>query len=133
MIHTATIHQGSQYVISSTMDYDPLVQPQELDDWMAANGDFYLRRSMRKQARLWSQREYNESVTRYNHDIFSEDDLMVGGDLKLPGVGCRVRTDMAAYAHLMQVKKLVGDWHVGRNTSRTPRVRPRHLLPGLRR
>ncbi|WP_417249905.1 hypothetical protein [Celeribacter sp.] len=111
MIHTATVHQGSQYVVSSTMDYDPDVQPEDLDEWMAVNGDFTLPRSMRKQARLWSHREYAESVARYNNDIISEDDLMVGGDLQLPGVGSRVRTDIAAYAHLMQVKKRVGKWY----------------------
>lgn len=111
MIHTATVHQGSQFVVSSTLDYDPDVPPEELDEWMAISGDFALPRSMRKQARLWSHREYAESATRYNNEIFSKDDLMVGGDLQLPGVGSRVRTDMAAFAHLMQVKKLVGDWY----------------------
>ncbi|MEP2182867.1 hypothetical protein [Roseibium sp.] len=78
---------------------------------MTASGDFLLPRSMRKQARLWSHREYTESAARHNQEIFSKDDVMVGGDLQLPGGGSRVRTDVAAYAHLMQVKKLVGDWH----------------------
>ena len=109
LIHSCTVHQGSQYVMASTVDYDPKTDPVAIDDWMQEIEDFDLPRSMRQQSRVWSHREYSMTAMKLNREIFSKDDLMVGGDLKLPGVGSRVRTDMAVYAHLMHVKKRLGN------------------------
>lgn len=40
---------------------------------------------------------------------FSKDDLAIAGRLRLPGSGCRVRGDAFKFAHMMMVKKLVGE------------------------
>ncbi|MFX4300323.1 hypothetical protein [Pseudosulfitobacter pseudonitzschiae] len=108
LLHMATVHQGSQFVVAATVDYDPSVSPGRLDEEMIRSGDFALPRSMRQQARLWSAREYESGLMRMNRAIFSEDDLAVGGQWRLPGTGSRVRTDIFMHAHMMLVKKLLG-------------------------
>ena len=39
MLHTATVHKGSQIVVAATMDYDPDVGPRELQERMEAIGE----------------------------------------------------------------------------------------------
>ena len=90
-LHLCTVHQGSQYVLASTLDYDPDISTEEVDNYMESVGDFDRPLSMRSQARLWSKREYERSVMSQNATIISQDDLWVGNGLKLPGTGCRVR------------------------------------------
>jgi len=40
---------------------------------------------------------------------FSKDDIATAGKLRLPGHGSRVRGDAFKFAHMMLVKKLIGD------------------------
>ncbi|NVO24992.1 hypothetical protein [Donghicola mangrovi] len=108
LLHMATVHQGSQFVVAATTDFDPGVSMEDIEDEMLASGDFELPRSMRSQARVWSASEYLRMVMKINRSIRSEDDLLVGGSWHLPGEGARVRTDILMYAHMMLVKKLLG-------------------------
>jgi len=109
LLHMATVHKFSQFVVAATVDYDPSVSPDELEDWMGDYGDFELPRSMRTFARLWARSEYQDSLLRSQGTLFSKDDLAVAGKLHLPGRGCRVRGDAFKYAHMMKVKKLIGE------------------------
>ncbi|WP_147094954.1 hypothetical protein [Roseovarius sp. TE539] len=109
MLHTATVHKGSQFVVAATMDYDPDVDPRELQERMEEIGDFAKPRSMREHGRLWAYDEYLDSVKRELHGVFSKEDLAAGGDLMLPGRGSRVRADAAMYAHLMLVRRKIGN------------------------
>ncbi len=108
LLHRATVHKYSQFVVASTVDYDPAVDPRDLQEAMEQCGDFEINRSMRKHARLWSYKEYSQSLARQMLLGHSIDDLAVGGELKLPGHGTRVRGDAFQYAHMMLVKKLIG-------------------------
>lgn len=109
LLHMATVHQGSQFVVAGTVDYDPSVSMQSIEDQMAANGDFALPRSMRKQARVWSATEYLALSLASNKALLSPEDMMVGSLWHLPGEGARVRTDIFMYAHMMLVKKQLGN------------------------
>ncbi len=40
---------------------------------------------------------------------FSKNDIATAGKLRLPGHGSRVRGDVFKFAHMMPVKKLIGD------------------------
>lgn len=108
LLHMATVHQGSQFVMASTVDFDPEVSMEAVEEEMQLSGDFTLPRSMRRQARVWSASEYLQMVLGLNRSLRSEDDMMVGGSWHLPAVGARVRTDIFMYAHMMLVKKLIG-------------------------
>lgn len=108
LLHMATVHQGSQFVVAATIDYDPDVSMSDMEERMIAVGDFSLPRSMRRNARVWSAEEYYAAMKRLNSNIFSKDDLLVGGSWFLPAEGARVRTDIFMHAHMMLVKKLIG-------------------------
>lgn len=108
LVHMSTVHSGTQFVVASTVDYDPDVSAEEVDREMEACGDFLLPRAMRRHARLWSEREYRDAVLRGLPGFFGSDDMAVGGRLKLPGKGARVRSDAFMYAHIMLVRKMTG-------------------------
>lgn len=108
LLHMATVHKFSQFVVASTVDYDPDVDPVELEKLMDACGDFDLNRCMRRHGRLWAATEYTSSLLRSHGHKFSEDDLATAGKFKLPGHGSRVRGDAFKFAHMMLVKKLIG-------------------------
>lgn len=108
LLHMATVHQGTQFVVAATVDYDPSMSADEVDRQMEACGDFGLPRSMRKHARLWSAREYRNAIMRGLPGIFAPEDIATGGQFRLPGRGARVRGDAFMYAHMMLVRKLVG-------------------------
>lgn len=108
LLHTATVHQESQFVVASTIDYDPEVDPTDLQERMEAVGDFQKPRSMRRHGRLWAHDEYLQSLQRGLPGIFTQEDLATGGAFMLPGRGSRVRGDAAMYAHLMLVRKKIG-------------------------
>jgi len=52
LLHMATVHRRTQFVIASTVDYDPDVDPEKLEAAMVAAGDFTKVRARRKHARL---------------------------------------------------------------------------------
>ncbi len=108
LLHMATVHKSSQFVVAATIDYDPDIDPEELEKAMDAVGDFAKPRSMRRFARLWPASEYRASVAKRLRHIFTREDLAAGGKYELPGRGSRVRGDIFHYAHMMLVKKLVG-------------------------
>ncbi len=108
LLHMATVHKSSQFVVAATIDYDPDVDPDELEKAMDAAGDFARPRSMRRFARLWPASEYRASVSKRLPHIFTREDLAAGGKYELPGRGSRVRGDIFHYAHMMLVRKLVG-------------------------
>lgn len=108
LLHMATVHKSSQFVVAATVDYDPDVDPDDLEAEMEAVGDFAKPRSMREHARLWPAREYQASVMGSLPHIFTKEDLAAGGKYNLPGRGSRVRGDVLHYAHMMLVKKLIG-------------------------
>jgi hypothetical protein len=95
-------------VVASTVDYDPDVAVEDVDEAMFRCGDFLLPRAMRKHARLWSDREYMDAMLRSLPGFFNTEDPMTGGKMKLPGKGSRVRNDAFMYAHVMLVRKLTG-------------------------
>lgn len=109
LLHMATVHKFSQFVVAATVDYDPTVSPIEIEKMMEECGDFALARCMRRHGRLWAASEYQDSLMRSQNARFSKDDIATAGQLQLPGVGCRVRGDVFKHAHMMFVKKLVGD------------------------
>lgn len=108
LLHMATVHRSSQFVVASTVDHDPDVDPDDLEAAMTAAGDFAKPRSMRDHARLWPASEYQAAVMRQLPNIFTQEDLAAGGRFNLPGRGSRVRGDVFHYAHMMLVKKLIG-------------------------
>lgn len=108
LLHMSTVHKGSQFVVASTVDYDPDVSVEEVDKAMESCGDFLRPRSMRQHARLWSEREYRDAVMRGLPGFFGPEDMAAGGRLKLPGKGARVRGDAFMYAHIMLVRKMIG-------------------------
>lgn len=108
LLHMSTVHNGTQFVVASTVDYDPDVSPEDVDEAMSACGDFLLPRSMRRHARLWSEREYVSSVMRGLPGLFTPEDQAAGGMFKLPGKGSRVRGDVFTYAHVMLVRRMIG-------------------------
>ncbi len=107
-LHMATVHKFSQFVVAATVDYDKSIAPEDLEGAVTQCGDFALPRSMRKNARLWATSEYDDSLVCSQGNLISEDDLAVVGKLRFPGDGCRVRGDAFKFAHMMQVKKLIG-------------------------
>lgn len=109
LLHMATVHKFSQFVVASTVDYDPSISPEQIEEMMRSCGDFDLNRSMRRHARLWAATEYQNSLLRVQGKLFSKEDLATAGPLQLPGSGCRVRGDAFIYAHMMLVKKLIGN------------------------
>jgi len=109
LLHMVTVHKFSQFVVAATVDYDASVAPDDLEQEMNDCGDFILARSMRRHGRLWAASEYQDSLIRTQGGLLSEDDLAVAGALRLPGHGSRVRGDAFKFAHMMLVKKLVGD------------------------
>lgn len=108
LLNMCTVHKFSQFVVASTVDFDPKISPDEIEEFMNACADFDKPRSMRRHARLWAHSEYEDSLIRSQSTALSEDDLAVLGRLKLPGNGSRVRGDAFKYAHTMLVKKLIG-------------------------
>ena len=40
LLHMSTVHNGSQFVVASTVDYDPEVSVGEVDNAMEKCGDF---------------------------------------------------------------------------------------------
>lgn len=84
LLHMATVHKFSQFVVAATVDYDESITPEDLEDKMAECGDFTLPRSMRKNARLWAATEYTDSLVRSQSKLISKDDLAVAGELRLP-------------------------------------------------
>ena len=108
LLHMATVHQGSQFVVAATIDCDPAISARQVDKNRESSGEFALPRSMRQQARLRSAGEYEAAMQRLNPGVFSKDDLAVGGQWLLPGTGSRVSTDIFLYAHMMLVKKRIG-------------------------
>lgn len=108
MVHMSTVHGGTQFVVASTVDYDPDFSAEEVDQNMEACGDFLLPRAMRRHARLWSEREYRDAVLRGLPGFFGPEYMAAGGRLKLPGKGARVRGDAIMYAHIMLVRKMIG-------------------------
>ncbi|MBT2131007.1 hypothetical protein [Aliiroseovarius lamellibrachiae] len=109
LLHMATVHKFSQFVVAATVDYDASISPEDLESAMEGCGDFDLPRSMRKHARLWSATEYQGSLMRSQGVRFSKDDIATAGKLLLPGHGSRVRGDAFKFAHMMHVKKLIGE------------------------
>lgn len=108
LLHMATVHKFSQFVVAATVDLDESATPEALEEAMEQCGDFALPRSMRRHARLWAHSEYQDSLLRSQSGLLSKDDLAIAGKLRLPGRGCRVRGDAFKFAHMMMVKKLVG-------------------------
>lgn len=108
LLQMSTVHAASQFVVASTVDYDPDVAVEDVDEAMFRCGDFLLPRAMRRHARLWSEREYMDAMLRSLPGFFNAEDPMTGGKMKLPGKGSRVRNDAFMYAHVMLVRKLTG-------------------------
>ena len=107
LLHMSTVHKGSQFVVASTVDYDPDVSVEDVDKAMESCGDFFKPRSMRQHARLWSEREYRDAVMRGLPGFFGPEDMASGGRLKLPGKGARVCGDAFMYAHIMLVRSVM--------------------------
>jgi len=108
LLHMSTVHNGTQFVVASTIDYDPGTSVEAVDAAMEACGDFLLPRSMRRHARLWSEREYRDAIIRGLPSFFGPEDRAAGGRFSLPGNGARVRGDAFMYAHIMLVRKMIG-------------------------
>ncbi|WP_022704069.1 hypothetical protein [Pseudorhodobacter ferrugineus] len=108
LLHMWTVHNGSQFVVASTVDYDPKVSVGEVDNAVEKCGDFLKPRPMRQNARLWSEREYRDAVMRGLPGFFDPEDMASGGRLKLPSKGARVRGVALIYAHIMLVRKMIG-------------------------
>lgn len=58
LLHMATVHKFSQFVVAATVDLDESTTPEALEEAMEQCGDFALPRSMRRHARLWAHSEY---------------------------------------------------------------------------
>lgn len=108
LLHMATVDRWSQFVVAATVDYDPDVSPDDLEEKMQAAGDFAKTRPMRAYGRLWPRSEYEDSLIRGLPESFTDEDRAIGGKLHLPGKGSRVRGDIFTYAHMMLVRSLVG-------------------------
>ena len=108
LLHMSTVHGGTQFVVASTVDYDPDVAPGDVEERMLSCGDFELPRSMRRHARLWSEREHLSSAMRALQGFCGPEDLATGGMLELPGKGSRIRGDAFQHAHVMLVRKMIG-------------------------
>lgn len=108
LLHMATVERWSQFVVAATIDYDPDVHPADVEKMYAAAGDATKPKAMRTQARLWPLSEYQDSILRGLAGHFTKEDRAVGGELRLPGTGSRLRGDVFSYAHMMLVRKLVG-------------------------
>jgi len=52
---------------------------------------------------------------RSKQDIFTPQDIAIGGKYKLPGSGSRFRGDVFQYAHMMLVKRLIGTEYITAN------------------
>lgn len=63
---------------------------------------------MRRHGHVWAVSEYQNSLMRSQGKHFSKDDIATAGKMKLPGHGYPVRGDAFKFAHLMNVKRLVG-------------------------
>lgn len=107
---TQHVHRAaaSQFVVASTVNYDPDVAIEDVAEAMLQCGDVRLPRAMRRPARLWSEKKYMDAMLRSLPGFFGTEDPMTGGKMKLPGKGSRVRNDAFMYAHVMLVRKLVG-------------------------
>ena len=98
--HICTVARDSNFVIASTTDVDPDVQPEAIEKVMEIVGDFDKPRSMRENARVWFASEYLKHL-RDKHDALNktqnrpEDDALspLQEDVKLLERAARVRQD----------------------------------------
>ncbi len=122
--HICTVARDSNYVVASTTDVDPDVQPAAIEKVMEIVGDLEKPRSMRENARVWFATEYLKNL-RDKHDALNKSR---GGtekgaftaseeDVKLLEKAARVRQDAAEFAHIMLVKKKLGSKYAKLNFS----------------
>ncbi|MGI1662381.1 transposase [Palleronia sp. KMU-117] len=109
--HAATVERSTSYIVASTTDYDPDLDPQETERAMLINGDFFVPRAWRDCARTWTYSEYVDSITRGATNQPTPPGPPPN-HITLPGKGSRIRAETFQTAHMMLVKKLVGqDFH----------------------
>jgi hypothetical protein len=109
--HAATVERSSSYIIAATTDYDPDTDPRETERAMLINGDFFVPRAWRECARTWTYSEYVDSITRGATNQPAPPGPPPN-HITLPGTGSRIRAETFQTAHMMLVKKLVGqDFH----------------------
>lgn len=109
LLHMATVHEFSQFVVAATVDLDEGTTPEAMEEAMEQRGSFALPRSMRPHARLWAHFGHQDLLLRSQPGLLSKDDLASAGRLRLPGRGCHVRGDAFRFAQMMMVKKFVGE------------------------
>ncbi len=96
LLHMATVHPGTQFVVAGTVDYDPSISVDELYRQMEQRGDFGLPRSMRKHARLWSAPEYSDAIMRGLPGILAPEGIATGGQFRPPGLAAAISALSAA-------------------------------------
>jgi len=112
--HMCTVHSSSKYVVASTTDVDPEVHPVAVQKAMELTQDFNKPRSMRDNARIWFAQEY-VSYIRDKHDATNSstahdrEPYSIDEDIQLLEKAARVRQDAAEFAHIMLVKKKLGN------------------------
>lgn len=113
--HICTVMKDTNYVIASTTDVDPDVRPVAIEKAMEISGDFGKPRSMRENARVWFASEYLNHL-RQKHAALNRSQARLDGefepdaeDVTLLEKAARVRQDAAEFAHIMLVKKKLGD------------------------
>lgn len=108
--HAVSVEAESGNALAATTDYDPGMDPEEVEIEMTFAGDFALPRAWRKMARVWPLSEYRDSLARgsTNQPLLAEEEARMSNHYELPGHGARIRGDIFQTAHMMLVKKLIG-------------------------
>lgn len=118
------------YVFGLHLNFDPLMEPELIEEDAVASGDYEVKQAYRKYARLWLRGDYieaikkartqrfgvragslRESIAATYRDVENREDVEVfenmDDDLALPKQGMQVRGEYTMYGHFFFLRKLL--------------------------
>ena len=118
------------YVLGLHLNFDPLMDPDDIEGDAIASGDYEVKPAYRRYARLWLRRDYidaikkaraqrfgahvgslRESIAATYQDADNRDDVEVfenlDDDLALPKEGMQVRGEYTMYGHFFFLRRLL--------------------------
>lgn len=136
MLHAiGTADNASGYVFGMHLDFDGSLDPEETERAAISEGDYEQQYPYRRYARLWLQRDYDDShrlkkrlqahrasgtmdgATAAAHRSKLEalqmvtevlpDDIQLANEVKAPSVGMQVRAEYTMYAHFLYLRYLL--------------------------
>ncbi|MBT6340159.1 MAG: IS1 family transposase [Desulfobacula sp.] len=120
------------YILGLHLNFDPSMNPENIEKDAIASGDYDVKPAYRKHARLWLRRDYIEAIKKtrtrklYTHsgslrgniaatyeNVAKRDDVemldRLDDDLTLPKDGMQVRGEYTMYGHFFFLRKLLGN------------------------